>query len=215
MTNPLESQVHLRPVRPETDFPAIVSLINCFDSVPTTLEQVEKNYKFMPEGRIVRRTMAVDANDDVIGYGVAAHETWFPAGEYYVLVLVDPAWRGRGTGTRLYADTLDFLHEQGAVSLKSEVKDEDELSMRFARRYGYDIDRHIFESELDLTAFDESPYAGLIPRLEAEGFRFVSLADLGDTTVGGMPVGHAAGGQRGSRDKSQQPVTVRVLDDRA
>lgn len=182
LNNTFEPSVSLRPIRPETDFPAIVNLINCFDSVPTTLDQVKQRHEFMPAGRICRRTMAVDANDNVIGYGVAAHETWFPAGEYYVLVLVDPGWRGRSIGTRLYADTLDFLHEQGAVSLKSEVKDDDELAMRFARRFGYDIDRHIFESELDLTTFDETPYTGLIPGLEAQGFRFVSLADLGDTT---------------------------------
>lgn len=182
MNDPIETQVRLRPARPETDFPAIVRLINYFDRVPTTLEQVEKNYYFMPEGRILHRTMAVDANDQVIGYGVCAHETWFPAGEFYVWVIIEPELRGRGIGTRLYADALAFLRQQGAVSLKSEVHDDDELSMRFARRYGYDIDRHIFESELDLTSFNESPYAGLIPQLEAEGFRFVSLADLGDTT---------------------------------
>jgi hypothetical protein len=37
---------------------------------------------------------------------------------------------------------------------------------------------------------------------------------VGGTPVGGMPVGHAAGGQRGARDKSEQPATVRVVDDR-
>ncbi|MEY8013640.1 PPE family protein [Mycobacterium servetii] len=37
---------------------------------------------------------------------------------------------------------------------------------------------------------------------------------VGGTPMGGMPVGHAAGGQRGSRDKSDQPATVRVVDDR-
>ncbi len=36
---------------------------------------------------------------------------------------------------------------------------------------------------------------------------------VGGTPIGGMPVGHA-GGQRGSRDKSEQPATVRVVDDR-
>lgn len=182
MNDPIESQVRLRSVRPETDFPAIVRLINHFDRVPTTLEQVEKNYYFMPEGRILRRTMAVDADDQVIGYGVMAHETWFPEGEFYVWIIIEPAWRGRGTGTHLYADALAFLRDQGAVSLKSEIHDNDDLSMRFARRYGYEIDRHIFESELDLTTFDETPYTGLISRLESEGFRFISLADLGDTT---------------------------------
>lgn len=38
---------------------------------------------------------------------------------------------------------------------------------------------------------------------------------VGSTPVGGMPVSHAAGYQRGSRDKSEHPATVRVVDDRA
>ena len=36
----------------------------------------------------------------------------------------------------------------------------------------------------------------------------------GGSAVGGMPVGQAAGGQRGSQGKSEQPVTVRVVDNR-
>jgi hypothetical protein len=34
------------------------------------------------------------------------------------------------------------------------------------------------------------------------------------TGVGGMPVGHAAGGHSGSHKKSEQPATVRVVDER-
>jgi hypothetical protein len=37
---------------------------------------------------------------------------------------------------------------------------------------------------------------------------------MGGSPMGGMPVGHGAGGQRGSRDKSEVPATVRVVDDR-
>lgn len=36
----------------------------------------------------------------------------------------------------------------------------------------------------------------------------------GGAAMGGMPVGHAAGGDRGSRDKAEQPATVRVVDAR-
>lgn len=36
----------------------------------------------------------------------------------------------------------------------------------------------------------------------------------GGTGIGGMPVGHAAGGHRGSQDKPEQSATVRVVDER-
>lgn len=37
---------------------------------------------------------------------------------------------------------------------------------------------------------------------------------MSGTAMGGMPVGHGAGGDRGSRDKADQPATVRVVDAR-
>ncbi|MEE6179079.1 PPE family protein [Mycobacterium sp. 050134] len=50
--------------------------------------------------------------------------------------------------------------------------------------------------------------------LGAEAVRPPTTMSVGGSGVGGMPVGHAAGGQRGSHGKSEQPATVRVVDDR-
>ncbi len=50
--------------------------------------------------------------------------------------------------------------------------------------------------------------------LGAEAIRPQTTTVGGGTPMGGMPVGHGAGGERGSRDKSEQPATVRVVDDR-
>jgi len=49
--------------------------------------------------------------------------------------------------------------------------------------------------------------------LGAEAIR-PQTTTVGGTPMGGMPVGHAAGGHRGTRDKSEHPATVRVVDDR-
>ncbi len=51
--------------------------------------------------------------------------------------------------------------------------------------------------------------------LGAEAVRPQTTPTTGGAAVGGMPVGHAAGGHRGPHDnKSEQPATVRVVDDR-
>ena len=50
--------------------------------------------------------------------------------------------------------------------------------------------------------------------LGAESVRPQTTTTPGGSAVGGMPVGTAAGGQRGSHNKSEQPATVRVVDDR-
>ncbi|OBK50805.1 PPE family protein [Mycobacterium sp. 1081908.1] len=50
--------------------------------------------------------------------------------------------------------------------------------------------------------------------LGAEAVRPPTTTTAGGTGVGGMPVGHAAGGHGGSHKKSEQPATVRVVDER-
>ena len=50
--------------------------------------------------------------------------------------------------------------------------------------------------------------------LGAESVRSPTTTTAGGTGVGGMPVGHAAGGHGGSHRKSEQPATVRVVDER-
>jgi len=50
--------------------------------------------------------------------------------------------------------------------------------------------------------------------LGAESVRPQTTTTPGGSAVGGMPVGTAAGGQRGIHNKSEQPATVRVVDDR-
>jgi hypothetical protein len=49
--------------------------------------------------------------------------------------------------------------------------------------------------------------------LGAEAMR-PQTTTTGGAPIGGMPVGHGAGGDRGSRDKADQPATVRVVDAR-
>ncbi|OBH84323.1 hypothetical protein A5681_19560 [Mycobacterium scrofulaceum] len=50
--------------------------------------------------------------------------------------------------------------------------------------------------------------------LGAEAIRPQTTTVGGGAPMGGMPVGHGAGGERGARDKTEQPATVRVVDTR-
>jgi GNAT superfamily N-acetyltransferase len=125
--------------------------------------------------------VAVDENDAVAGYSVIIHNVWAPAFYYYVWLGVDPVLHGRGTGSALWGASLDYLREQGATRLKSEVLDSDPTSLAFAEHRGFAIDRQHFSSNLNLTAFDEKPYLPGIAALETQGMRFCSLADFPDT----------------------------------
>lgn len=173
--------MQIRLAHPESDIPGIAKLVNTFERQPLTVATVQKWFEHMPPGRITRRMVVANEPDEVIGYSVTVHEPWWPAHHFYVWVVIDPAWREQGWGLALYRDAQAFLQEQGAVQLKSEVRDDDPASLRFAQRNGFHIDRHHFASRLDLLTFDETSYQSCLAMQEAAGMRFFSMADLQDS----------------------------------
>ena len=171
----------LRPALPSTDEPGIASVVNAFEQNPVSVETVREWLTHDAPGRISYRQVAVNGDDAVVGYAVSVHETWDPAGQFYAWAGVAPAWRGRGIGAALYSDMLAFLQHHNAGTVTSEVRDDCAVSQAFARRRGFEHDRHLFQSSLDLDRFDESPYAPILEDNAASGIRIHALSDFGDT----------------------------------
>ncbi|MXW04734.1 MAG: GNAT family N-acetyltransferase [Gemmatimonadetes bacterium] len=171
----------LRPALPSTDEPGIASVVNAFEQNPISVETVHEWLTHDAPGRISYRQVAVNGDDVVVGYVVSVHETWDPEGQFYAWAGVAPAWRGQGIGTALYAEMQAFLQHHNAGTVTSEVRDDCPVSQAFARRRGFERDRHLFQSSLDLEHFDESPYAPILEDKAASGIRIYSLADFGDT----------------------------------
>ncbi len=173
--------VSLRPLSTETDFPRLAELMNTVEPEPITAQVLQEWLLSEPSDRIRRRVMAVDEQGYAIGFNDAGRDPWMEAGRFWLSVIVDAAWRRQGTGSRLFEDALQFARGQGATLLETEVRDHLLDSVRFAEQHGFTIDRHIYESTLDVTTFDERPFAGVIEAVEAQGIRFRTLADMGDT----------------------------------
>ena len=173
----------IRTARIETDLHGIARVCKACEPSPNpvSIDQVRSWFQYNPPERISLRLVAVDENETVAGYSVIVHDVWTPAQHFYVWLGVDPADRCQGTGSALWEASLDFLQGQGATRLASEVLDHDPVGLAFAKRRGFSIDRHLFDSSLDLAVFDESPFLPAITALEAGGLRFCSLADFPDT----------------------------------
>jgi GNAT superfamily N-acetyltransferase len=171
----------IRPIRPESDFPKVLELVNSFEPEPLSLTALLEWFRRELPGRVMHATVATDAQDQVVGYGEVFHEAWFPPGEFQEWVIVDPKTRRQGVGSALYAEAQAFYIEQGAIGLKSEVRDNRPDDLHFAQKRGFMIERCQFESTLDLIAFDERPYTPEVATLEAAGIRIASLADFGDS----------------------------------
>lgn len=171
----------VRPAQIETDIPGIVAVVNAYEPLPVTAENVEKWFRYNPPGRVALRLVSVDAGGAVTGYGFAVHEPAEPEGRFTAWVGVEPSCCRRGAGAALWNALLEFLAGQGAGRVVSDVRDNDPVGLGFAERRGFSVERQGFSSVLDLDAFDETPYLPAIAALEAQGIRFCSLADFADT----------------------------------
>lgn len=175
--------MYLRPLDASSDFKALATLLAFGEPEPPTPELLQEWEGNAPVELVRQRMVAIDdaGGAGIIGYCDAAHWPWDTPGQFTVAALVAPAYRRQGLGARLAEATLAFVRQQGATRLVAEVRDNVPEGLRFAERYDFRRDRHIFESRLHLATFDERPFADTIGSVEAEGIRFFTLADVGDT----------------------------------
>jgi GNAT superfamily N-acetyltransferase len=169
----------IRPANPECDYPRIVALFNMDEPEPYTVDQLKHWLRDEP-GRMYRIMVAANeaAGDDVIGYSEVVRQKWDAPGQFAIWIGVYPQWRGQGIGSALYAEAEAFALAQGAANLKTDTRENDAAALRFLTKRGFAIDRHLFESTLDLEGFDEAPFSACIAALEDAGIRFRSLADF-------------------------------------
>lgn len=169
-----------RPITLESDAAALARLYSYTVAEPIT-PQTAVDWWTLRQGEVRVTMLAVDETGMAAGYWDLDRETWMKPGHFHVRVIVAPEARGRGLGSHMYIEALRTAREHGATHLQSRVYEPDAGSLQFAQARGFQVIHHSFESILDLALFDEHHYDELTARLEAEGFRFFSLAEAGLT----------------------------------
>lgn len=171
--------VIFRPANLATDLQAMARLVG-YKLGPVTTEQIQEWWR-PEEGKTRFTNTALNNLGQVVGMVDVQHEPWREA-EFWLSVVVEPEWRRQGIGAQLFLEGLRFAQAHGAEKLASSVRDNTPEALRFAERRGFHVDRHTFESALDLATFDEKPFSGILERARAAGISFFSLADAGDVT---------------------------------
>ena len=164
----------------QADAEPVTALMNLDYSEPITVEQMRERLRPPASNRDVGRLVA-ELDDQLVGYAHAVRDDWMERGLYWVHTVVAPAVRRKGVGSALYTALLDWARPHGATTLITEARDDLPASVRFAERQGFQIERHIFESTLDLSAFDERPFVGAHDTTRVAGIRCFTMADVGDT----------------------------------
>jgi len=158
---------HLRPVNAETDFPRIAELTNMVGREPITAEMLHERMRNMPPGRVGRRMVAVGEDGRIAGFHGVLRDSWMRPGHFWMRVIVDRSLRHQGIGSLLYDNALEFIREQAATHVTSEVYDDCAECLQFAEHRGFCIERHMFESRLDLATFDAARCTMRLPGLIA------------------------------------------------
>lgn len=159
----------IREIQTPDDYAQIAKLLNSILSEETSAEILaEEDTKIPVKGMLHKneygllagfdryRLVAIDEQRNIIGYGVSWRAPWTAEGELNHSLVVDPNSRNWGIGQQLYIALEKWARTHGASKLNYEVSDDEEHSIAFARKQGYETERHVFESVLDLTSFDRA-----------------------------------------------------------
>jgi GNAT superfamily N-acetyltransferase len=150
-------QVRLRPMD-EADYPRVAALMNMFNPDPIDPEELTRLFRAAHPESIKQRTVALDEQGHIVGFSEVVHNPWMLPGRFRINLDVDRAKHGQGIGSLLYNAARQFAEEHSARLLESLVREDQPEAVQFAQRRGFTIYRHLFESTLDLTQFDETRF---------------------------------------------------------
>lgn len=186
-----EKAFTLRSLRLPEDYAPLAELLNGHWSEPTSAERLEEDDgKLYETGHTWKddngllggydriRRVAVTDNGEIVGYVWSWRAPWTEPGYLCNTLVVKPAYRELGVGEALLRHACQWAEELGASSLLGEVWDDHPEALHFAVRRGFIVERHSYQSVLQLHRVN-GHILELDPQalLSRSGLRLLTLAD--------------------------------------
>lgn len=174
------THISIQPADPMRHFSAIAALMTSQETEPTTEQSLAEWYTRQLENGILL-SVAVSPEVRVLGFNGIYRENLNYEGLYGIYLIVEQGSMGYGLGSLLYDNLLSQAAKLGARKLKTRVRDTNDEGIRFANQRGFVEKKHSIEMMFDLNNWDDSRYDPTLHTLQAQGFRFTNMAELGDT----------------------------------
>jgi len=173
----------------DAEYTRVVEIHNaCWPDDPNTVENMKHSDKMRNPKYLHQRWMIelADTSGKVIGECWAAESAWsYEAGKYNVGFRVDPEFAHLEFSPDGVADTymaflMDFLNqrEPAPKKLTDYVREDKSDRIQYYEAQGFKSVMREQESELDLTAFDPTPFQGATEKAKSHGIIVYGLAEL-------------------------------------
>ena len=147
--------MHLRGFNDsDADYQALVELENqTWPDTPTTVEAQRGMAAARPDIRWEQRVCEIDGF--VAGFGSCGEAFWLgEPGAFHVYVVVNPAHRRQGIGSRILRDLLKQVPPADMQTLNSVCREDPIGGLKFLQAHGFMETGRDADAELDLAEFD-------------------------------------------------------------
>ena len=163
----------------DNDYQGMKSLMEkIYPNFPVSIDSLRFEDESRPDVWWRQRVVEIDGH--LAAFGSVGEPHWSrQEGKIYLGIDVDANYLNHGIGTRLFADLENLAQSNGPVRrIITDTREDKEAARKFLDERGFKVVIREPISELDLTAFDESPFVHRIDTVLACGIRLVSLEDL-------------------------------------
>jgi len=154
-----------------------------YPELPTTAREEQEWDGAMARAHVLNEKWVVEerTTGEVVAFAALYHALYsYDPHKFWVLVIVDSRHTRQGVGKALASLLNAEAADHRALCFWTNVRKEDDRSLRFAAQQGFQSLRTTWLSVLDLSMADLTPSEGdRRERLERDGIRFTTLAEEG------------------------------------
>jgi GNAT superfamily N-acetyltransferase len=179
----------LRPFE-DRDYPRLVELRNALfpEYRFSEAEWRHEDASWEHHRYFKQRLVAEDDSGRVLAMGEISHmPSQFHPDKYRLDVAVDPSHQRQGIGGAVYSRLIEDLQGRKALLVRSEAKESFPHSIAFLEHRGFHEVQRFWESRLDVTTFDPTPFAGAEAKAAAAGIEVTTLTEererIGDAAL--------------------------------